>query len=158
MLLFNRYLQWQFCLREEELTLFCSSPLVCLVWIGFSEIKHNYFNVIQWALREITSRHPETVIIRRQQTVIRFLCNSIGHGTASAFSHQAGRKLRVMCAAKTTTKAPSQSLAMRRLRSGSTDEQSLVSYCVSRSVLFVLLIPLLLPPWLQPVGRKCAFC
>lgn len=69
--------------------------------------------------------------------VCNVLCNSIGHGTAAAFFYQASRKLRVMYAAKQPPKLlPRQveSLAIHRLRSGTKDEQSLVSYCVSLSV------------------------
>lgn len=64
MSLANRYLQ--FSLQEEKMTLniFRFNHLR-FVWIDLSEIKHNYFTVIQRALRDITSPQPETVIIWR---------------------------------------------------------------------------------------------
>lgn len=55
------------------------------------------------------------------------------------------KKIKNNVRCKTTTKASKhESLAMHRLRSGTRDEQSLISYCASCSVLFFLLTLLLL--------------
>lgn len=62
----NRYLQQRFCLQEEKATLHLFN-FTCSVWSDLSMIKHNYFNVNQWA-----SRHPETVITRHSQPVCKF--------------------------------------------------------------------------------------
>lgn len=65
MSLANRYLQWRVLPtggKDDFFNIFCFTHV--FVWIDLSEIKHNYFNMIQWALWEITSLQPETVLIR----------------------------------------------------------------------------------------------
>lgn len=92
--------------------------------------------------------------------VCNVLCNSIGHGAAAAFFHQASRKLRVMYAAKPPELLPRQveSFAMHLSRSGTTDEQSLVSFCVSHLVFFFPVNTVIVAAVAAICWEKCAFC
>lgn len=129
-----------FCLQEEKATLHLFN-FTCSVWSDPSMIKHNYFNVNQWA-----SLHPETVITRHSQPVCKF--HSLWH--CSPFIEI---KSNVCC--KTTTKAPSQpgwiiSGALLNFWHYGWTVSSLatVCVCVSRFLLTLLLL-------LQSVGEMC---
>lgn len=131
----NRYLQWRvfFCLQEEKrwfqtLSWFSHS---CLVWIYLSVMNYfkchsigfkggNYFSA-PW-----NSTNP-----------LLGVCDTsfVTPLVTAAFFYQVFRKLRVMHAAKQPLKQRPRllgSLTMRLLRSGTTDEQSLVSYRAPR--------------------------
>ncbi len=100
MLLANRYLQWRFCLQERmNFNIFCSTSLSELTSQTWNIIIPTCFNGLYGNFFSTASNSINPML-----AVCNVLCNSIGHGAAAVFFHQASRKLRVMYTAKQPTK------------------------------------------------------